>query len=169
MNTLRLAALAAAALFPLCAFAHQPAIPATIPPAYISECGSCHVAYPPALLSASDWQDVMRGLDKHYGDNAGLDEDIRRQIEDFLVRNAEPHWQAHFPSGNPPRLTTTIWYRVHHLELPDDIWSDKRVGSPSNCAACHAKAERLLFDKRDMTKVPAEFGLPKERQSVYPP
>jgi hypothetical protein len=162
-------ALITAALLALPALAHQPDIPATIPPAFISECGSCHVAYPPALLSSSDWQDVMRHLDKHYGDNASLGEDIRRVIEDFLVRNAEPHWKAHFPSGDPPRLTSTLWYRVHHHELPDDIWQDKRVGSASNCTACHAKAERLLFDKRDLTEVPAEYGLPREKPDVQLP
>lgn len=169
MKNLHAAALAAAALLALPALAHQPDIPADTPPEYISECGSCHVAYPAALLSESDWRDIMRSLDKHYGDNASLGEETRKKIEEFLARNAEPHWKAHFPSGDPPRLTATIWYRVHHHELPDNIFEDKRVGSASNCAACHVKAEKQLFDKTDLTDVPADYGLTEKKAVVQQP
>jgi hypothetical protein len=172
MKTLPAAALTLitlAALLALPARAHQPDIPADLPPEYIGECGSCHVAYPPALLSESDWRDIMRGLDKHYGDNASLGEETRKLIEEFLARNAEPHWKAHFPSGDPPRLTSTIWYRVHHHELPDNIWQDKRVGSASNCAACHPKAEKMLFDKKNLTDVPADYGLTEKKATPQLP
>lgn len=168
MKTLRAAMLALAALIALPAHAHQPDIPADTPPEYIAECGSCHVAYPAALLSESDWRDIMRNLDKHYGDNASLVEETRKLIEEFLARNAEPHWKAHFPSGDPPRLTSTIWYRVHHHELPDNIFQDKRVGSASNCAACHVKAEKQLFDKTDLTDVPADYGLTEKKTAPLP-
>lgn len=170
MKTLRVAALATAALLALPAFAHQPDIPKDIPPEYIRECGDCHVAYLPALLSESDWRNIMHHLDKHYGDNANLDEKPRRIIEDFLARNAEPYWKAHFFSGDPPRLTSTLWYRVHHHELPDEAWKDKRVGSASNCAACHPKAEKGLFDHTDLTDVPHDYLDKKEpRPPIYIP
>jgi hypothetical protein len=151
MKNVHAAALAATALLALPALAHQPDIPA-------------------ALLSESDWRDIMRGLDKHYGDNADLGEETRKKIEEFLAHNAEPHWKAHFPSGDPPRLTSTLWYRVHHHELPDEAWKDKRVGSASNCAACHPKAEKQLFDKTDLTDVPADYiGKTELRPPVYIP
>lgn len=160
----------AAACAALPALAHQPDIPAEIPPEYASECGGCHAPYLPALLSESDWRDIMRRLDKHYGDNASLGEEIRQKIEAFLARNAEPHWKAHFPSGDPPRLTSTIWYRAHHHELPDAAWSDKRVGSRSNCAACHRKADQYLFDKNDLTEVPRDYlGKSEPRPPIYIP
>jgi hypothetical protein len=165
----RVAAFAAAILIAMPSLAHQPDIPADIPAEYPAECGSCHVAYPPALLSESDWRDIMHRLDKHYGDNADLAEETRSRIEEFLARNAESYWKAHFPTGNPPRLTSTLWYSAHHLPLPDRIWSDKRVGSRSNCSACHAKAEKLLFDKYDLTDVPAEYGIKHERPAQQQP
>jgi len=153
MRNRHAATLAAAALLALPALAHQPDIPADTPPEYLSECGSCHVAYPAALLSESDWRDIMHGLDKHYGDNASLGEETRKLI---------------FPSGDPPRLTATIWYRVHHHELPDNIFQDKRVGSASNCAACHVEAEKQLFDKTNLTDVPADYGLTEKKTVTQP-
>ena len=36
------------------------------------ECGSCHVAYPPQLLTAQNWQRLMGSLDKHFGSNAEI-------------------------------------------------------------------------------------------------
>ena len=32
-------------------------------PVWKAECGSCHIAYPPALLPAASWRAVMSGLD----------------------------------------------------------------------------------------------------------
>ena len=49
------------------------AVPRTVPPAYVQECGSCHAAYPPGMLPARSWQRVMGGLDRHYGSDASLD------------------------------------------------------------------------------------------------
>ena len=163
MKTLQATAWLAAVLVALSAQAHQPDIPADIPPEYTSECGGCHVAYLPALLPESEWQDIMRQLDKHYGSDAGLGEETRKRIEDFLTQNAGSRWKLLFGAGDPPRLTSTQWWRIHHHELPDDIWNDKRVGSRSNCAACHPKAEKGLFDKKDLTKTPSDHGFTGER------
>jgi hypothetical protein len=159
MFSLRLLSIIVAVLAVPAARAHQPDIPTDIPPEYAAECGSCHAPYLPALLSEADWRDIMSSLDKHYGDNASLGEETRQKVEAFLVRNAEPHWKAHFPSGDPPRITSTIWWRVHHVPLPDHIWADKRVGGRANCAACHMKADKYLFDQHDLTEVPAEYGV----------
>jgi hypothetical protein len=32
------------------------------PAGWHSECGSCHVAYPPRLLEAASWRTIMQGL-----------------------------------------------------------------------------------------------------------
>ena len=47
------------------AMAERPLMPANVLPAYKSECASCHMAYPPAMLSKSSWQRIMGSLDKH--------------------------------------------------------------------------------------------------------
>jgi len=150
---MRAVILIAAAMVPLSALADRMPIPADVPPAFKAECGSCHLAFPPALLSAGDWKKVMTGLDKHYGDNATIDDQTRRQIEDFLVRNAGSNRRvvnAGTGAGVLPRLTLTGWFRKEHDEVPAAVWNDKRVGSAANCATCHTRAEQGSFRGREI-------------------
>ena len=42
-------------------------------PRWRAECGSCHAAFPPALLTAPAWRQVMGALDRHYGADASVD------------------------------------------------------------------------------------------------
>ena len=42
-------------------------------PAYVQECGSCHVAFAPGLLPAASWQRLMADLGRHFGSDASLD------------------------------------------------------------------------------------------------
>ena len=42
-------------------------------PRWRAECGGCHAAFPPALLTAPAWRQVMGALDRHYGTDASLD------------------------------------------------------------------------------------------------
>ena len=46
-------------------------------PVWQTECGSCHMAFPPALLTQGNWNALMQELDTHFGVNAGLDEKTR--------------------------------------------------------------------------------------------
>lgn len=124
-------------------------VPADAPPAFKGECGSCHLHFPPALLDAQDWRRVMSSLDDHYGDNAALDETVRRQLEDFLVRNAGSGRRT-AGAGNPPRITATGWFRREHDEVAPATWKDERVGSAANCAACHRRAEEGSFREREI-------------------
>ncbi|HPQ24397.1 MAG TPA: cytochrome C, partial [Gammaproteobacteria bacterium] len=41
-------------------------------PLYLQECGSCHFAYQPGLLPARSWNNLMGGLENHFGENAEL-------------------------------------------------------------------------------------------------
>jgi hypothetical protein len=144
--------LVAAAFATATAHADRLPVPADAPPAFKAECGSCHLAFPPALLTAPDWQRVMAGLDKHYGDNATLDDATRRTIETFLMRNAGTgrRTEGASPGGVSPRLTFTGWFRRKHDEVSPATWKDKRVGSAANCAACHPRAEAGSFSEREI-------------------
>lgn len=148
----RIALLAALALAAIPAYADRLPIPADAPPAFATECGGCHLPFPPVLLGAADWRQVMAGLGKHYGDDATLDEKTRRSIEDFLVRNAGSGRRTEGASsgGVPPRLTLTAWFRHKHDEVAPPTWKDKRVGSAANCAACHPRAEAGSFGEREI-------------------
>ena len=124
-------------------------------PAYQAECGSCHIAYPPMLLPGRSWQKIMAGLDDHFGENAELDEETRRQIEDYLVRVSDRvSYRKLFRNlgDSAPMRITELPYFVHeHDEIPARfIEGNDQVQSLSQCGACHREAERGLFDEDDV-------------------
>jgi mono/diheme cytochrome c family protein len=149
-NIVQCAMVAAAIAAPLAACADHLPIPAGAPPSFQAECGGCHLPFVPALLTAPDWRRVMASLDKHYGDNASLDEKTRGEIEAFLIRNAATRDRM-AGQGDPPRLTATPWFQREHRQVPANLWRDARVVSASNCSACHARAAEGSFGKRDLT------------------
>ena len=120
-------------------------------PAWKAECGSCHVAYPPALLPAASWRALMAGLDKHFGTDASLDPASAARITTFLERNAGRERDA--SAKAPLRITETRWFQHKHDEVPNSVWKSPKVKSPSNCAACHAGAEHGDFSE-DNVQIP---------------
>jgi hypothetical protein len=156
MRAAKLTLLAAALILSTAVRADRLPIPADAPPSFKAECGSCHLPYPPALLTAPDWKRVMARLDRHYGDNASLDEKTRRELEDFLVRNASNRSRM-AGEGDPPRLTASAWFRREHRKVPESLWRDARVNSASNCTACHSRAEQGSYRGR-------EIALPELRE-----
>jgi hypothetical protein len=106
-------------------------------PLWQSECGSCHMAFPPALLSGADWQIMMQGLDKHFGVNASLDARSRDQIAAFLDRNAGSGW-GH--SADSQRITETGYFVKKHKSSIRMLISG-RVKSLVDCVACHKENE----------------------------
>lgn len=143
-------------LFPFAAtsaMADKLRLPADAPPAFQAECASCHVAFPPQLLVADDWRRVMRSLDKHYGDNASLDEKTRQILEDFHVRNAGgAKIGADRTAGKDasPRITKTAWFQREHREVRQADWMHAKVKTPANCAACHTKAAEGSYREREI-------------------
>lgn len=136
--------------FAVSAHADRLPVPTAAPPSYQAECGSCHMAFPPALLTAADWKQVMARLDKHYGGNATLDEKTRRELEGFLVRNAAADRRM-AGAGDPPRLTASAWFQRKHRKISDTQWRDPRVNSAANCAGCHPRAEQGSFSEHEIT------------------
>jgi mono/diheme cytochrome c family protein len=141
------------ALLPLAATADDLRPLRDAPPAFQAECASCHVAFPPQLLAADDWRRVMRSLDKHYGDNASLDEKTRQVLEDFHVRNAGGRKVGAGRTAQAselPRLTQTDWFRREHREVRQADWTHAKVKTPANCAACHTKAAEGSYREREI-------------------
>ena len=109
-------------------------------PKWKEECGSCHIAYPPRFLTADDWQELMGGLDKHFGANATLDDPKdSKEILDFLRRHAGFRKKN---SASSLRISDTPWFIHEHREISGNTWSDPAVKSRANCVACHVNAER---------------------------
>ncbi|MDR2239624.1 MAG: diheme cytochrome c [Zoogloeaceae bacterium] len=142
-------------LFAACGVARADtiAVPADAPPVYMKECGECHVAYPPQLLDAGDWKNVMDNLHAHYGDNAVIGEQARQEITDFLTRNADSNGYsagANSMRSPLPKLTRTGWFRHAHIKITNTLWTGNQVRSRSNCGACHMRAEQGSFQENEI-------------------
>jgi hypothetical protein len=116
-------------------------------PAWRSECSSCHVAYPPGLLTAPDWRKLMGGLERHFGTEASLDDKTRREIQAFLERHASRSGRNASPDG---RITTTGWFHSEHREVPESVWRSGRVKSAAQCDACHAGAADGRYGEQEI-------------------
>lgn len=118
-------------------------------PKWKTECGACHLAYPPQLLPAESWRAMMTQLDKHFGADASLDVTTAGEIRAFLEANAGGNKRE--ATGKPTlRITETRWFKHEHEEVPARVWSSPAVKQPSNCAACHTQAERGDFSERSL-------------------
>ena len=109
-----------------------------------AECGSCHLAYPPQLLPASSWRQIMAGLDRHFGTDASLDAASAAEIGAFLERNAGSGRRG---GEAALRITETRWFLRKHDEVRPSAWNNPQVKTAANCSACHGGAERGDFDE----------------------
>ena len=128
---------------------------AKAPAVWKTECGSCHLTFPPGMLPPAGWKQQMATLDKHYGSNATLDAADEKTIREFLrvasAANRQPVGRSKV--GEPPRITTTAWFIDKHDEVRADVWRRKSVGSAANCIACHSGADKGDFDE-DGVRIP---------------
>jgi hypothetical protein len=112
-----------------------------IDPTYAKECGACHLAFPPSMLSAGAWRTMLGGLDRHFGQDAALDDATRARLEGYLAS------QAGDGGGAEQRITRSAWFQRKHREVPAGVTSRPAIGSMANCAACHQDAARWDFDE----------------------
>jgi nitrate/TMAO reductase-like tetraheme cytochrome c subunit len=148
-----LVAWSATALF-IAVASHRPAGAATADDraVLLSECGSCHIAYPANFLPPAAWSQVLGRLDQHYGVDASLDDAsaaaVSRQLRVPRVSGAQ------LPRTNVlPRITTSPWFRDEHDEVRADTWRRTAVKSAANCDACHRDAARGDFAE-DNVRIP---------------
>ncbi|MDH5255391.1 MAG: diheme cytochrome c [Gammaproteobacteria bacterium] len=124
-------------------------------PAWLEECGSCHLAYPPRFLSASSWQRVMGGLGDHFGTDASIEPAAVKEITAWLVANSrKPKAGKPEPLPPPLRITETRWFIGEHDEVSAARFRSPAVGSAANCAACHRTADQGNFSERNIKLPP---------------
>lgn len=117
---------------------------------YTAECGSCHVAYPPALLPAASWDKLMASLGKHFGSDASLDPKTAKQIAAFLAANSGSG-RRNEGARDVLRITETRWFqREHEEELSPAAWRNPKVKSKANCEACHIQAAQGDYSERSL-------------------
>lgn len=116
---------------------------------YQQECAACHLAFPPGMLPAASWQQLLAGLDRHFGTNASLELQTRKQLDNWLTSQAGSYRRVrNAPSEN--RITRSDWFVRKHDEIGASTWKRASVGSPANCAACHANAVNGNFNEHQV-------------------
>jgi hypothetical protein len=110
--------------------------------AYRAECGSCHIAYPPALLGAEGWNAIMNGLERHFGTDASVDERTRAELTRYLAAGAGSRRTA-----DATRITEAAWFRKEHRRIDAATWQSAAVKRASACQACHRDAATGDFEE----------------------
>lgn len=127
---------------------------------YLKECGDCHFAYQPGLLPARSWKKMMGELDRHFGENAELDEADVRALTDYMTANAAEHskykrsqsfLESIAPDAAPQRISDTPYFKRKHRELNRRMVEDNpQVKSISRCAVCHTKADTGSYEENEI-------------------
>jgi mono/diheme cytochrome c family protein len=132
---------------------HEGRMPTATNATFQTECSACHMAYPPGMLPAASWKEMMGTLDKHFDTDASLDAATVAEILPFLEQNAAPERKA--DSGAKPvlRITETRWFKNEHDEISPATWKRDSIKSASNCMACHTGADKGDFDE-DSIRIP---------------
>lgn len=127
---------------------------------YKTECASCHMAYPPGFLPTRSWTKLMNGLDRHFGENASLDEKTKTEITDFLVTNSADRSSNRrsdkinriIPNSSAPiRITETPYFIRKHDEINPATWKRPKIKTAANCMACHKGAEQGNFSEHEIS------------------
>lgn len=108
-----------------------------------TECGDCHMPFPPQTLPKASWEKIMSNLSNHFGEDASLDAGTTAEILDYHVQNASDvsnvraaqKWRAR---GVGIRLTEAPRFIKKHGNCAPEVWTHEKVQSKANCVACHA-------------------------------
>lgn len=122
---------------------------AAMDPAYVKECGACHVAYPPGMLPERSWRALMGRLADHFGENAELSAEAAKGLENYLVREAgRGEFASSVANGSTPlRISETPKFKREHDELGG---KPAQVKSMALCDACHTRAKEGSYAEREI-------------------
>lgn len=121
----------------------------------MEECGSCHLAYPAAMLPAASWEKMMGNLQQHFGEDASLDAQSKANITRYLTERAGDMGGRSYgrkllkgvsAKSAPQRITALPKWEKEHRKITPQKWASVDVRSKANCAACHKDAERGYFE-----------------------
>ena len=120
---------------------------ATISDKYRTECASCHLAYPPALLPLASWRRLMGNLDNHYGVDASLEPAEVLEISRWLEPLAGTYKKVR-EEPQDDRITNAVWFVREHRKIEAEVWLRPSIKSAANCAACHTTADKGNYNDK---------------------
>jgi len=128
---------------------------------YKENCGACHFAYQPELLPYASWKRILETVDDHFGESFDLDPAIKNDISSYLEANASERSKAKVAvkimkslhDDVHVRITEIPYIKEKHHRISADIFKRDSIGSPSNCSACHRRAEEGIYDD-DSVSIP---------------
>ncbi len=139
---------------------NKPGVAPVNNPQYLEECGGCHFPYQPGLLPARSWHKMMDSLDNHFGENAELPAEDAQLIKDYLLKNSADKsgykrsvkiMKSLRSDDVPLRISNTPYFIKKHDELTTNmVLNNPKVGSFSNCNACHTQAAKGSFSEREI-------------------
>lgn len=112
---------------------------------YIKECGSCHMAYQPALLNKTSWLAMTNNLSKHFGTDASLEPKELKLINDYLSKEGNGRSQKTYES-----ISSQEWFIKEHRKIEKKYITQLSVKSIANCGACHAKSAKGDYRERNI-------------------
>ena len=115
------------------------------------ECSACHMAFPAGFLPARSWESLMNDLGKHFGEDATLAAEATASIKAYLVANAadasgKMRGMARGIAADQTPLRITELPRFQNEHGTFSAKTLKRIGTASNCFACHRGAGQGNFD-----------------------
>lgn len=122
--------------------------------AFVNECGSCHMLYPPNFLPKKSWELLMSNLKNHFGDDASVDENTNRNILAFLLKNSAENstykvsWNFLNSINNQDiiALSNTSYWKKKHRKIAKEVFESSKVKSKANCKVCHNDIEKGLIE-----------------------
>lgn len=137
---------------------------------YEEECASCHFGYQPSMLPKRSWEKLMGGLAEHFGDDASIDEETFKVLEEYIYSHSAEKYTNYKRvrktlksigrNETPIEISQVEYIKRKHKKLVrkrDDLVTQKDVRGIFNCVACHRDAKKGIFDD-DRVDIP-NYGL----------
>lgn len=99
------------------------------------ECSDCHNLFPPFLLPANSWTELMKNQHEHFEEDLELDESLVKKINSYLVTNsAENSTQESAYNLNKEiknsklyTITKTNYWKEIHKDISEKIFENDIV------------------------------------------
>ncbi len=116
------------------------------PSQYKKVCGSCHMAYPPVLLPAIAWENILDTAECHFGERVTMDSFEVKKIRRYLTRNAADKTSHKVAQNVAASLGGVVTDRITSVPYIQKKHANVTSASLKNCASCHSGASQGRFE-----------------------